>query len=453
MVAVGISESMSHVRRVVRETVRDPRSRTLLLAFGTLFFVSELYTAAVPLLFDAVGLSAAVYGLARAVANGVEIVASPALGTLADEYGRVQIAVLAALGTAVALLGFGVARTLPVLGVLVALVAVGKLAVNNAVTPALSAIFDDEDAGTGWGLRDITLYGGSALGLTLGSGLAAGDDIRTVFPALAVVSFGLAVVLWRRVGGRGAHTESDADGGDTGGDDGESADSTGTDDIATDSTGTDGTTTVTTDRLRDRLSLDRVLSPVRGLSRPGVFARIAVVDLFVGVGTAALAFLPLLAVALGRSTAEFLALYGGAHLLAAPLSVVGGVLADRYSQKLLYVGNFAVEAAMLAAFAATALGEGSQGATVETGLFLLGLALFVAQTTFEPGVLAYFFDVFPEEEGGQVWGLKGAVSKTAGLVGPAALGWLYTLDPQLPFLVGAVLTAAGTAVAATLPAE
>ncbi|MFB6177055.1 MAG: hypothetical protein ABEI99_07940, partial [Halobaculum sp.] len=65
MVVAGLSESVSHVRRVARETLRDPRSRTLLLAFGTLFFVSELYTAAVPLLFDAVGLSAAVYGIAR----------------------------------------------------------------------------------------------------------------------------------------------------------------------------------------------------------------------------------------------------------------------------------------------------------------------------------------------------------------------------------------------------
>ncbi|MFB6177056.1 MAG: MFS transporter, partial [Halobaculum sp.] len=277
------------------------------------------------------------------------------------------------------------AQTLPILGGLVALVAVGKLAVNNAVTPALSAIFDDEDAGTGWGLRDITLYCGSALGLTLGSGLAAGDGIRAVFPALAVVLFGLAVVLWRRVGGRGAGDEAERPADSTDGPATESAD------------GTDRP-----DRLRDRFSLDRVLSPVRGLSRPSVFARIAVVDLLVGVGTAALAFLPLLAVAL-----------------------VGGVLADRYSRKLLYVGNFVVEAAMLAAFAATALGEGPQDATVETTLFLLGLALFVAQTTFEPGVLAYFFDVFPEEEGGQVWGLKGAVSKTAGLVGPALPGWLY----------------------------
>lgn len=411
-----VTESASHVSRVARKTLRDPRSRTLLVAFGTLFFVTELYAAAVPLLFDAVGLSAALYGVARAAANGVEMFSSPVLGTLADEYGRVRVAAVAAVGTALALVGVGFARSFPILVGLIVVVAVGRLAVNNAVTPALSAVFDDGDAGTGWGLRDVVLYGGSALGLAVGGGLTAGGGVRAVFPALAAVSFGLAVVLWRRVGG-----DAVADAGS------EQNDDSG-----------DG---------------DGVLSSVRSLSRPGVFARIAVVDFLVGVGTAALAFLPLLAVTVGRSTTEFLALYGGAHLLAAPLSVVGGVLADRYSRKLLYVGNFAVEAAMLAAFAATALGEGPAGTTVETVLFLFGLALFVAQTTFEPGVLAYFFDVFPEEEGGRVWGLKGSVSKTAGLVGPVVLGWLYTLDPQLPFLVGAVLTAGGVVVAATLPAE
>lgn len=427
-----ITESASHVSRVARETLRDPRSRTLLVAFGTLFFLTELYAAAVPLLFDAVGLSAALYGVARAAANGVEIFSSPVLGTLADEYGRVRVAAVAAVGTALALVGVGFARWFPILVGLIVVVAVGRLAVNNAVTPALSAVFDDGDAGTGWGLRDVVLYGGSALGLAVGSGLTVGGGVRAVFPALAAASFGLAVVLWRRVGG-----DAVPDG------DGEQRDDS--EDGGQNETDSD-------DEQRDD-SEDGILSSIRSLSRPGVFARIAAVDLLVGVGTAALAFLPLLAVAVGRSTTEFLALYGGAHLLAAPLSVVGGVLADRYSRKLLYVGNFAVEAAMLAAFAATALGEGPAGTTVETVLFLFGLALFVAQTTFEPGVLAYFFDVFPEEEAGQVWGLKGSVSKTAGLVGPVVLGWLYTVDPQLPFLVGAVLTAGGAVVAATLPAE
>ncbi len=127
--------------------------------------------------------------------------------------------------------------------------------------------------------------------------------------------------------------------------------------------------------------------------------------------------------------------------------MVGGVLADRLSRKRLYVINFLTEAAMLAAFAGTAL------AGVETVAFVAGLALFVLQTAFEPAVLAYFFGVFPESERGRVWGVDGTVARAAGLLSPVLLGWLYGIDPQLPFLLGAGLVATGTVVATTLPNE
>jgi MFS family permease len=455
MAVAEIADSAGHVRRVAVDAVRDPRLRALVVAFGGLFFVTELYGAALPLLFDAAGLSAAVYGAVRAAANGVEIIASPFLGTLADERGRVRVAVVAAVGMAVALSGFFLARSLPLLAVLIALVAVGRLAVNNAITPAFSAAFDDGDAGVGWGLRDVVLYGGGALGLAVGSGLAVAG-VRAVFPGLAAVLLLLAVLLWRHADDAEGKEEDESEQVDSDGDDeSEQGDSDGDDELI-DAKATDPSSETLLTRVRARLTA--LAAPFRGVSRPRVFARIAVVDLFVGVGTSAMAFLPLLAVDLGGSAAGFLALYGGAHLLAAPLSVVGGVLADRYSRKALYVGNFACEAVMLAAFGATVVTDGGQTAgtvvaslTPTALLFFLGIALFVAQTTFEPGVLAYFFDVFEESERGQVWGLKGTVSKTAGLIGPAVLGWLYTVDPQLPFLLGAVLTGVGAVVAVTLP--
>jgi MFS family permease len=451
---------------VTADSLWDPHVRTLLVAFGALFFVTELYTAALPLLFDTVGLSAAAFGLARSVAAGVETAGSAWLGALADDHGRVRVALVACLAVAVALVGFAVAGSLPTLVGLVVVVAVGRLGVTNAITPAVSAAFDDgedaaddddDNAGVGWGLRDVVLYGGSALGLAVGGRLTALSDVRAVFPALAVVVLGLAALLWRRVDEDGDDEESgDRDDEESG--DGDDSRST-TEEQRGDVEPTAGTETVeaaesTSEWSRTRRTVSWVRSrlgaavaPFRDLPRPWVFARIAVVTFTAEAGGAALAFLPLLAVDTGGSAAGFLAVYGAAHLLAAPLSVVGGVLADRLSRKRLYVINFLTEAAMLAAFAGTAL------AGVETVAFVAGLALFVLQTAFEPAVLAYFFGVFPESERGRVWGVDGTVARAAGLLSPVLLGWLYGIDPQLPFLLGAGLVATGTVVATTLPNE
>ncbi|MFB6077049.1 MAG: hypothetical protein ABEK12_02880, partial [Candidatus Nanohaloarchaea archaeon] len=79
------------------------------------------------------------------------------------------------------------------------------------------------------------------------------------------------------------------------------------------------------------------------------------------------------------------------------------------------------------------------------------LALFVLQTGFEPAVLAYFFDQFDESESGRAWGIDGTVERGAGLVAPALGGFIYAMDPHLPFVAGTVLVAAGTLLALTLP--
>ncbi len=341
-VARGTRRAASELRRVTADSLWDPHVRTLLVAFGALFFVTELYTAALPFLFDTVGLSAAAFGLARSVAAGVEAAGSAWLGALADDHGRVRVALVACLAVAVALVGFAVAGSLPTLVGLVVVVAVGRLGVTNAITPAVSAAFDDgadaaddddDNAGVGWGLRDVVLYGGSALGLAVGGRLTALSDVRAVFPALAVVVLGLAALLWRRVDEDGDDEESgDRDDEESG--DGDDSRST-TEEQRGDVEPTAGTETVeaagptaewsrtrrTVSRVRSRLAA--AVAPFRDLPRPWVFARIAVVTFTAEAGGAALAFLPLLAVDTGGSAAGFLAVYSGNEAKAHPLQGCG----------------------------------------------------------------------------------------------------------------------------------
>jgi hypothetical protein len=140
----------------------------------------------------------------------------------------------------------------------------------------------------------------------------------------------------------------------------------------------------------------RPLDAFRDMSDPGLLARFLLVKLLVNLGMGMSFYLvPVLALDLGFRAEQFLFVLGVSHVFAAPLSLLGGIATDRLPRKYLYVGNWAVEAVMLAAFALA-------GGPV---LFGVGIALFVVQTRFEPAVLAYFFDQFEESESGRAWGL------------------------------------------------
>jgi len=144
--------------------------------------------------------------------------------------------------------------------------------------------------------------------------------------------------------------------------------------------------------------------------------------------------------------AQFLALFSATFLASAPLSLIGGIATDGVDRKRLYVGNFAVEALTLVAFGLVALPVAGPAAGLP--LFLVGTALYVCQTAFEPAVAVFFFDAFDDDEAGRAWGIDGMASKGAGIVAPTAGSLLYARVPAAPFVAGAVLLVAATAVAA-----
>jgi len=204
---------------------------------------------------------------------------------------------------------------------------------------------------------------------------------------------------------------------------------------------------------REALTDAAPLSAFRAVSDWSVLARLCAVEALAVLGAGmSLFLLPAYAVVVGVPVGAVLFLFAAYNLLAAPVSLYGGGLADRRSRKSLYVANYAAEAAMLFGFAlAAGVPVPGVGAAVGIPLFGAGLALYVVQTAFEPAVLAYFFDQFEEGEAGRAWSVEGVVAKAAGVVAPAAGGALYNVAPRLPFLVGGLLMGGATLVAVTLP--
>ncbi|PSQ16314.1 hypothetical protein BRD00_11545 [Halobacteriales archaeon QS_8_69_26] len=448
-----------YLRVAVRGILGDPDLRTLYAVYLLLFVVAELYRQALPLYFRALGIPIAVLGLGKSVATALEVLASPAFGVAADEYDRFAMAAVAGLVLAGAFALLGVAATPAALVALMALIAVTRLALNNAATPAVDEALDGEFAGIGWGIRDVSIYGGAALGLALGGVVSSVlPSVRFAFFALVPVLLLTTALLWRNRDGVDREGSGDGETGGAGDDAPEGSESgaaEGSDDGTPGGSGSneaEGPGDGEADDREgsspggDRSPLDRVRSGLRpsvpDLPNPPVLARFLAITLLSNGGMGMTVFLlPVLAVDLGIGAGEFLFLFSGSFAVSAPLSVLGGVAADRFDRKYLYVGNFLAETLMLAAFAVAS----------SVPLFVVGTALYVVQTTFEPAVATFFFDSFDEDVAGTAWGITGTASKAAGVAAPVGGAVLYELDPAFAFAAGAVLLAGATLVALTLP--
>lgn len=395
-----------YVARVEDDVVRNDRLRALLPAFVGAFLVGELYAQALPLYFRAVGIPLSFLGVAKGAANAAEIAASPVAGTLADRFDRMRIAAGSAAVGSAALAAFALRPGRVAVAALVVVIAVALLVLNNSITPAVNAALDEGVEGIGWGVRDVGMYVGSAAGLAAaGALLARTERVEAPFLLAVPVLLGVGAIARRR--GTGGSLRAALSGVE----------------------------------LRDLFGVG-VREQVRSVSDRRLLYGFCLVELLTTAGMGMTMFLlPALATDLGLAASGYLFVYSGSRLVGAPASLVGGVAADHAPKKWLFVANYAVEGAMLVAFAV------ADGAA----LFLAGMGLFVLQTTFEPGVVAYFFERFGDEEGGTVWGVKGSVNKVANVVAPVVGGALYAVDPHLAFLVGGGLLFAGAGVATTLP--
>lgn len=398
--------TISAGRQRIMALFGDSEIRMLFLAYFGLFVVTDAFQQAVPLYFDALGISSSALGVGLAVANAAEALLSPVAGVLSDRHDRLMIAFICGIGLAVLLAIFGFVTGPVQLIVLLVGISGFKLLFSNSIAPAFNEALDDEGDGFGWGVRDVSIYLGGAVGLAFG-GIAVSltNSVATVFFLLSLVLVPVSLGLYHR-----------------------------------------GDSSVMRDINHSRLFASitdlELLDAYRGVSSWSLLGRFLVIEMLVGIGMGmSLVFLPVFATEVATTPEGFLLVFSLSSVFAAPMSLLGGILTDRYSRKWLYVANFATETVMLAAFAVT-----------QDFMFLIiGIGMYVIQTTFEPAVVSYFFDQFDEEEGGRVWSIKGTIAKTTGIVGPALGGVIYATSPHGLFTLGAIFTGLGTIAALTLP--
>ena len=415
-----IPHNVHEIKRHILETVTDTDILSLYLVFGGLWFVIDLYMQTIPLVFDQFGYSTALLGITFSAVAILQIILSPWIGVLADTHDRMHIGALACVGLTVLFALFAVSETVVAFALLMLAIAGFRLALNTTATAAVSERLPDGIEGIGWGLRDAFIYSGSAAGLVVGGIIVASTgDIRSVFLVLAPIMLAIGAVLAYR--GGVSFTLSKPT-------------------IPPDMLSPSSVTGV----IAEIMSVTSVIEEYKTISNTGVLSRFLAVQTLGTLGMGGTMFLlPVFAVDLGMDASNYLLLFGGASAIGIVMSLLGGIAANIVDKKYLYVANFAVEACMLFMFAIT----------TNVVFFVFGLALFTAQTIFEPAVVAFFFDKFEDEEAGRAWSLDGMASKGVGSIAPAFGGALYVIEPRLVFALGGVVTGLAALIALTIPSE
>ncbi|MFU8854516.1 MFS transporter [Micromonospora sp. SL1-18] len=187
-------------RRVVRQLGGSQRTRVVLLLAAVLALNSAdtgtIGAAAAQLERD-LGISNAKLGLLATVSSGVGALASVPLGVLADRTHRVRLLVLTIALWAIAMAAGGLAPSYWWL-LLSRLLLGAAVAASGPVVASLIGDFippADRAAVLGWILTGELV--GAAIGLVVGGEIAATLSWRYAFLLLAVVSGGLAVLLWK----------------------------------------------------------------------------------------------------------------------------------------------------------------------------------------------------------------------------------------------------------------
>ncbi|MFF2364792.1 MFS transporter [Streptomyces sp. NPDC058122] len=143
---------------------------------------------------------------------------------------------------------------------------------------------------------------------------------------------------------------------------------------------------------------------------------------------------PLLVLSIGGSAAQAGTVATFSLVTRTLLRLPAGQLADRLDRRKIMVGTDLLRLVALASIPlASALGDLGQA-------HLLGVAIVEGAATalFAPAATIAVRDVVPEKDLTDALSRSQAAVATSSLLGPFLGGWLYTLDPMLPFAADAV---------------
>lgn len=342
------------------------------LSYFLFFMVSDSMDVTMPLFFDSKGMSVAYLGIlltASRIARAILVV--PVSRVKRSKKLRL-VGMVLLLDATVLMVALATGSRWGIAAGFFLIVTTTSV-FNVIMNPLLAATTDDSRLGITFGVRDVFLYLGGFLGvLATGQLLGLTGDYGQVFVAYVVVLLVLAAVIRfgvaQKTGLPGMKAQSDAK----------------------------------TARLHAHGRLDHR------------FLHYLVVNGLVVLGSTSLVYAALLGRRLGIENAGIYVLFSSHVLVAALLSVFGGMIIDRFDKKRVYVFKTGL---YVLAFILLSLGSRL--------FFVLGVLVLGVQAALANIDSAYLFSIFRRHDTDRYWGVTSFVSLAAGSLGVLTFGYLW----------------------------
>lgn len=356
--------------------------------FFTYFFVDDLLMKAFPLYIKHLGISSFWWGYILSGASLIGFFIIPPIGALADKHGRKPILFLSLSLAGLTLLGIMVSPYAFIIIGLMALIPITRSINNITVNPLLAHSESQNERGFVFGVRDVFLHAGAALGTFAGGWfLAASYSDNSFFHIYLTALFfllltGFIVYFFKE------KTQSPIG-----------------------------------DEFREGL-----LKSFKEINDKKPLFALSLLQVLRGFYPPLIAFIPILGAEIGLKSSHIMYVIASSTGVTALLSLVGGKLSDLLNRKKMYLTDIFFDLLILSALIF------AQNIYV----FGLGLGLMAINSTFYANVNAYIYDIFEESQASRAVSILSSTEKMVGVFAPAIIGFLWGVDRKIAFSLGIV---------------
>jgi MFS family permease len=358
------------------------------LLYFLFFVVNDPLEQLLVLLMAEKGLTAQHYGYVLSALNAAGIVVPAIIGFLATRYSAYLVSGVALFGGMI--LPFALSRVkapMPVMifaGVFLCV----RWFYNDGFGNAINYEIDADVRGKFIAVRDLFLFGGCSVGLFIAGVITKKHSVEQFYSVWGFLyALPLMMLFLVRKHSKREKEKQDAE-------------------------------------KKERFSLKDYV-PI--LKNGRVWAYIGV-NTFVSVYGCAMSYLPLYAVRIGLSVSNIMSLSSVMLMVNAVMALFVSHLGDTKGRKGLYVFDIAFDMLPALIF------------MLSHNIYVFGLAIVLTmfKDMFGAASYAYYYDLFPEDNGTALLGVIGSVDSVVGIVMPLLVAFIWGISPQLVFGVGAV---------------
>gem|GEM_PF-3601073 len=354
--------------------------------FFTYFLVDDLLMKAFPLYIKHLGISSSWWGYVLSGASLISFFVIPPIGAIADKHGRKAILYCSLSLAGLALVGILVSPYAFFVVGLMALIPITRSINNITMNPLLAHSGKQDERGFVFGVRDVFLHAGAALGTFVGGWFLSASDLGNSFrhiylTGLSFLFFTGVIVYF--IEGRTQKPAGDEFG-------------------------------------------EGLFKSFKEINEKKSIFTLSLLQVFRGFYPPLMAFIPILGAEIGLKNSHIMYVIASSTGITAVLSLVGGKLSDLFNRKKMYLTDIFFDLLILSAlfFAQNIY------------VFSLGLGLMAINSTFYANINAYIYDLFEESQASRAVSILSSTEKIIGVFAPAIVGLLWGIDRNIAISLG-----------------